>query len=341
MDGLAPGITVDTDLIAHQLLLRRPAGKTGTARREEDPFRIVSGMVNGKTTGTPLCLLIPNSNQRSGDYAALSGLARPGHADYTAQCKYHGFQDARGGGHFSGRITAALVASCAILAGALKQKGILIGTHVQECGGVRDRAFEDLNEDITRLNGQVFAVLDDAAGENMRAVIEAAGSEGDSVGGILETAVTGLPAGLGEPWFDTVESLLAHAMLSIPGIKGIDFGIGFDGVRLRGSEYNDAFRMENGTVITETNRNGGINGGITNGMPVCFRLAVKPTPSIYKEQKTVDFLTGENKPIAIAGRHDPAILHRARVVADSMTALVIADLLAGRYGTDYLADERK
>ncbi len=336
VDGLAPGIPVDADFIAAQLTLRRPAGRISTARQEQDAFQIVSGVFEGKTTGTPLCILIPNTQTRSKDYAATRALARPGHADYTAYCKYHGFEDYRGGGHFSGRITAALVAAGAVALTALQGKGIRIGTHIARCAGIDDRKFEDLTADIAALGAKSFAVLDEAAGQAMQTAIAAAAQEGDSVGGILETAVTGMPAGVGEPWFDTLEGVLSHALFSIPAVKGVQFGEAFDLIDARGSEFNDAFRMDGGAVTTATNHNGGINGGITNGMPLQFRCAVKPTPSVYKPQETVDFFRQENAVLQIEGRHDPAIIHRARVVVDSVTALALCDVLAGRFGTDWL-----
>ena len=335
LDGLAPGIAVDETFIAKQLTLRRPSGKTGTARREADAFRIVSGVFEGKTTGTPLCILIPNADTKSRDYAATRALARPGHADYTAYCKYHGFEDYRGGGHFSGRVTAALVAAGAIVLPALRDKGIVIGTHIARCAAVSDRAFGDLREDIRALSEMSFAVLDANAAQTMREKIEAAAGDGDSVGGVLETAVVGLPAGVGEPWFDTVEGVLSHALFSIPAVKGVQFGAGFDMADACGSAFNDVFSVEDGKIITQSNHNGGVNGGVTNGMPVVFRTMVKPTPSIYKKQHTVDFMQKENAELQIEGRHDPAILHRARVVADSVTALVLYDLLAVRFGTDW------
>jgi chorismate synthase len=337
LDGLAPGLTVDEDLIRAQLSLRRPAGKISTARHEADEYRIVSGVFNGRTTGTPLTVLISNTAQHSKDYSATRSLARPGHADYTAYAKYHGYEDYRGGGHFSGRVSAALVAAGAILIGALRDKGIVIGTHIASCGGVADRAFGDIAEDIGALNQKEFAVLDDGKGIEMRAVIEAAAAEGDSVGGVLETAIVGLPAGVGEPWFDTVEGVLAHALFSVPGIKGVQFGDAFAMVNGRGSAYNDSYYISGKEIKTATNHNGGVNGGITNGMPVRFSCAVKPTPSIFKCQDTVDFIKGENASLELKGRHDPAIIHRARVVVDSVTALALADLLAARYGTDWLA----
>lgn len=338
LDGLAPGITVDEAFIDAMLQLRRPVGKISTSRVETDPYRIVSGVFNGKTTGTPIAIVIPNSNTKSKDYAKTRALARPGHADYTAWEKYHGFEDYRGGGHFSGRITTGLVAAGAICLKALEQKGILIGTHIAKCAKVEDRPFEDLQEDILSLRDRQFAVLSEEKGEAMKAAIEAAAADKDSVGGVLETAIIGLPAGVGEPWFDTVEGVLSHALFSIPAIKGIEFGEAFSMVDERGSRYNDAFRVEDGKVITKTNHNGGINGGITNGMPVTFRLAVKPTPTIFQKQETVNFQTMENAEVEMEGRHDPAVIHRARVVVDCVTALVICDMLSSRFGTDYLGE---
>ena len=336
LDGLAPGIPVDEAFIARQLTLRRPWGAISTGLVEADRFELVSGVFEGHTTGTPLCILIPNEDTRSRDYAALRALARPGHADYTAHVKYHGFADYRGGGHFSGRVTAALVAAGAVAIRALRERGVVIGSHIARCGGVADRDFSDLPAELEALNETLFAVLDADAGARMRDAISAAAAEGDSVGGVLETAVCGLPAGVGEPWFDTLEGLLAHALFSVPGVKGVDFGGAFDHTDLRGSEYNDAFYMDGGAVRTKTNHNGGVNGGISNGMPLLLRCAVKPTPSIRKTQETVDFLKGEDATLTIEGRHDPAILHRARVVADSVTALALCDALALRFGTDWL-----
>ena len=336
LDGLAPGIIIDEDFIRAQLDKRRPVGKIGTARHEDDKYRIVSGVFEGKTTGTPLTILIPNTSQHSKDYAATRSLARPGHADYTAYAKYHGYEDYRGGGHFSGRITAALVAAGAILISALREKGIAIGTHIQSCAGIQDKDFGDIKADISKLNDLDFAVLDSVRGEEMKAQIEAAAAESDSVGGVLETAVLGMPAGVGEPWFDTVEGVLSHALFSVPAIKGVQFGDAFDMVNGKGSSYNDSYYISDKEIKTKTNHNGGVNGGITNGMPIVFRCAVKPTPSIFKAQDTVDFIKGENSVLELKGRHDPAVIHRARVVVDSVTALALADLLAMRYGTDWL-----
>ena len=337
LDGIAPGIKINRENINKRLDQRRPSGKISTARVEADEYIIASGEFGGYTTGTPLTLLIPNTNKKSGDYEKLALTPRPSHADYTAECKYHGFQDKRGGGHFSGRITAALVAVGAILESALNDKGIYIGTHITELHGVADRGFDDYKEDISALNNSSFPVLRESSRENMTKEIEKAAAMGDSVGGILESAVIGLPAGVGEPWFDALESMLAHALFSIPAVKGVEFGLGFAFADVYGSEGNDAFRIEDGKVVTETNNAGGINGGISNGMPIIFRTAIKPTPSIFKAQKTVDLSDMTDTTLEISGRHDPAIIHRARAVVDTVTAITIADALTGRFGTDYLA----
>ena len=343
LDGLAPGIEVNDDFIKEKLDLRRPAGAISTARVEADEYTFASGVFNGKTTGTPLCILIPNTNTRSADYDKAGRVARPGHADYTAMCKYHGFEDYRGGGHFSGRITAAIVAGGAIAMSALEKKGILIGTHIYKLSDLTDTSFYDINdylpEVIANLNKKSFAVINNDTAKDMIKAIEDAAKDADSVGGVLETAITGLPAGVGEPWFDSVESVLSHVLFSVPGIKGVQFGAGFDKVCERGSNFNDALRNEDGKVVTATNNNGGINGGITNGMPVIIKCAVKPTPSIYKEQKSINLNTLENSDIAIEGRHDPAIIHRARVVVDSVCALAVYDMLAARFGTDFFTQE--
>ncbi len=335
LEGLAPGLLVDEDFICHQLSLRRPHGAISTPRAETDEFRIVSGVYQGKTTGAPICILIPNQDVRSVDYPA--GMVRPGHADYTAECKYHGFQDPRGGGHFSGRLTAPLVAAGAIAISALQENDIYIGTHIRELAGLEDRPFADLVADADLLGDMAFPVLDERVAERMKEEILAAAEEGDSVGGTLETVVTGVPAGVGEPWFDSVESVLSRALFGVPAVKGIEFGDGFGFARMRGSEANDPLHIENGKVKHLSNHSGGINGGITNGMPILFRSVVRPTPTIALPQASINLKTLENEVQKGTGRHDPAIVHRARVVVDSVTALVLCDLLTRRYGTDFLA----
>ena len=335
LDGLAPGIAIDEDNIRRMLSLRKPQGDISTARQETDDFEIISGAYNGVSTGTPLTILIRNQDVKSGDYAQMQTLMRPAHADYPAMCKYHGYQDTRGGGHFSGRITAALVAAGAVCHSALAKKGIAIGTHISKAGGIPDRTFGDLNADIAYLSTAAFPVLDKAAGEAMQEKILQAKANLDSIGGVLETAIIGLPTGVGEPWFDTFEGMLSHILFSVPAVKGVEFGDGFALSDMYGSEANDPLRYENGRVVTETNHQGGIGGGITNGMPVIFRCAVKPTPSIAKEQHTVNLQTGENADLSIQGRHDPAIIHRARIVIDAVTAIAVYDMLAGRFSTDF------
>ncbi len=336
MDGLPAGIKIDTDFIQSQLDKRKPKGKISTQRRETDDFVITSGVFNGFSTGTPIHITIENKNQRSGDYQPQ--LPRPGHADYAAHIKYAGFEDYRGGGHFSGRLTAPIVAAGAIAIDILAKKGITIGTHIKKCQHISDREFADYAEDIALCNSEYFATLDKAAGIQMQQHIEKIGADCDSVGGLLETCVLGMPAGVGEPYFSSIESVLSSYLFSIGGVKGVEFGLGFGFADCLGSEANDAFEMKNGKVVTKTNNNGGINGGISNGMPMIFRVAVKPTPSIFRQQDTVNLETMEDASLSLKGRHDPAIFHRARVVVDSMTALALLDLLVQRYGERWLCE---
>ena len=311
LDGLPAGLEIDSEYIKSELDKRKSAPAISTPRREEDIPEFLSGVLNGRTEGTPVAFTIANGDVHSSDYEELAGIARPGHADYSAEMRYGGFQDARGGGHFSGRLTAALVTAGAILKKALEDKGIIIETHIYELAGIRDE-------------------------DRMTAEIKKARDEVDSVGGILETVILGLPAGVGEPSFSSVESEISSAVFSIGGVKGIEFGAGFDIARMKGSEANDEFAIEDGRVVTRSNNNGGINGGITNGMPVVFRTAVKPTPSIGRKQNTVDFSRMEEVQIEIKGRHDPAIVHRAVACVDAAAALAVADLLCLRYGSGYL-----
>ena len=336
LEGLCPGVRVDEAFLAAQMEKRRAKGAISTARTEADRVRFVSGVKDGRATGTALTLLIENTNTKSEDYARTQQLLRPGHADYTAFEKYHGFQDARGGGHFSGRLTAPLVAAGSIFVQLLRSKGVWIGTHLAQCAGVADEPFAGegavLSSQLEALEHAAFPALDDAAGAAMVRAIEAAASEGDSVGGVLETAVCGLPAGLGEPFFGSVESVLAALCFSMPAVKGVEFGTGFSLAGMRGSEANDAFCMRGGRIRTQTNRNGGINGGITNGMPLVMRTAVKPTPSIYKAQQTVDYAQKEEAVLQIHGRHDPCIAHRACIVQTSLVALGLADLITQACG---------
>ena len=346
VDGLPAGARLDEAYIAGQMARRAPGGDpTATARKEADAVRILSGAMNGRATGAPLCAMIENTNTRSGDYQNIASSMRPGHADYTAYAKYHGYQDARGGGHFSGRVTAALVAGGALVLGALNRAGIEIVTHIGRCAGISDAPFA--LDDPAALAAQAeallnkfegFALLDGSVEEPMKAAIRAAGAEGDSVGGVLETAILGLPAGVGEPYFDSVESKLAHLAFSIPAVKGIEFGSGFGFADQKGSEANDAFRMQGERIVTATNHNAGLNGGISNGMPVVFRTAVKPTPSIYKTQDTVDYMAKKDAELSIQGRHDPCIVPRAAIVQTCAAALAVGDLLTAKYGMAWMED---
>ena len=336
IDGLTPGLEIDYDFIDRQLNRRRSKTQVCTQRVEKDDYKIISGVFDGHTTGTPLCIVIPNRDTNSADYQLFSSVARPGHADYTAQCKYHGYQDFRGGGHFSGRITVALVAAGAILQSALEKKGIYVGTHIKHCAGVDDRGFVNYVEDIKKLQVSQFAILDpDAQTKMIERACEIKNND-DSIGGIMETAIAGMPAGVGEPWFDSLESMLSHAMFSIPAIKGIEFGAGFKCAEMMGSQMNDEFYVDGDTILTRSNNNGGINGGISNGMPIVFSCVVKPTSSIARKQKTVNFIDKVDTEIEIAGRHDATIIPRACVVAETLSAIVVADMLVSRYGTDYL-----
>lgn len=332
LDGMAPGIPVREEDVARLLTRRRPTRAGESQRREPDLFRIVSGVIDGHTTGTPICVLIPNTDCRSSDYQ--NSLPRPGHADYVATLKYHGMEDARGGGHFSGRLTAPLTAVGAIALSALAKKGIRVATHLASFGGIADRPFGG-DGDFALLDSADYPTLDPNAGKQMQDAAASAEKDGDSLGGILETIVAGVPGGVGEPWFDTVEGTLSHALFSIPAVKGVEFGEGFGFAAMRGSTANDAMRMNDGKVTFVTNHNGGVNGGVTNGDAIRFRVAVKPAPSIAKPQKTVNLSTGKDEILSLQGRHDAAIAPRAVPVVDAVTALVLCDLLALRYGTDY------
>jgi len=330
IDGLPPGFAIDLVEISREMARRAPGrSPLATARSEKDTFTIWSGFVNGKTTGTPLCAIIENSDQRSADYKAMNQKFRPGHADYSGYIKYNGFNDIRGGGHFSGRLTAPLVLAGAIAKQLLRQKKLLIGAHIQRIGSVNEPGFDAVTTDralLQQLNHQEFPVLDHLRGEEMQECILSAKSAGDSVGGIIETAVINLPAGLGEPFFDSLESTLAHLLFSIPAIKGVEFGAGFDFAQMRGSIANDAMYRQNGVTKTTTNHNGGILGGISNGMPLIFRVVIKPTPSINVEQHTIDG-KGDNVMIVVGGRHDPCIVPRAVPVVEAVTAMAILDIL--------------
>ncbi|MBO5744872.1 MAG: chorismate synthase [Clostridia bacterium] len=343
VDGVPSGIPFSNEFIAHHLSLRRPSGAISTARQEKDEFSVISGVFNGYTTGTPICILIPNADTKSKDYSKTKNIPRPGHADYTAHMKYFGFEDHRGGGHFSGRITAGIVAAGAIAMQVLKTHGIYIGTHVKSCGGIFDREFNnnDLKGDIDLLNTLSFPVLDNNCADGMKELITSLKQELDSVGGVTESIVIGMPTGIGEPFFDSLESVISHCVFSVPGIKGIEFGAGFSFANMKGSEANDPFTINDYKITTTTNNNGGINGGISNGMPIVFRCAVKPTPSIMKEQASVNLMSFENTSLTIEGRHDPAIIHRAAHVITAVTAIAILDALEARFGECLIGLDKK
>ncbi len=339
IDGLFGGIKIDIDFIKSQLSKRRPSSLNETSRIEPDNFKIISGIFNGYTTGDPLCVLIENSNINSKDYLNLKTIARPSHADYTTYIKSNGFNDYRGGGHTSGRLTAAIVLGGAILIKALEKKNIYIGTHIKKCGNSLDKDFssdlKQIEEEVKDLQEKSFKVINNIE-VDVNKEIEKVRFDNDSIGGILQTAIVNLPVGLGNPWFNSVEGAIANAVLSIGGVKGIEFGEGFNFANLTGKTANDPFDIVDDKIITTTNKNGGINGGITNGMPIVFNTVIKPTPSIASKQQTVNFVKKEVEEIFITGRHDPAIIRRICVVLDSICAFVVADLLSQRYGDNFL-----
>lgn len=327
LDGVPAGLAVDLDKL--QLFLnRRAPGQNdfSTPRKEEDRPEILSGIVDGFTCGAPIAAVIRNNNTRSGDYANLKDCPRPGHADYTAQVKYVGFQDVAGGGHFSGRLTAPLCIAGGMCKQWLEKKGIHIAAHISVIAGVADEpVFLDPVDPDFRLIGTDFPVINPKAGAKMREKIAQARADGDSVGGIIECVVTGLPAGIGEPIFGGMESKIAQIVYGVPAVKGLDFGSGFCGSYLRGSENNDDYTVENGKIKTLTNNAGGILGGITNGMPLIFQAAIKPTPSIAKTQTSVSLSKMECCSLEVKGRHDPCIVPRAVPVIEAAAAIAIFD----------------
>ena len=325
LDGLCPGLSVEKEAIDAFLRVRRPAFATDTKRQETDEYRIVSGVYRGKTTGTPLCILIPNRDCRTEDYEKRYGQARPSHADYTAYCKYHGFEDPRGGGHFSGRLTAPLCIAGGVCMQLLEREGISIRARILSIGHATDSAPFD-----APVAEKPFPAVSDDAAAAMQAEIAQAKADGDSVGGVVECVVEGLPAGIGEPMFGGLENLIARAVFAIPAIKGVEFGAGFAAARLRGSEHNDAFRVQDGRIVTETNNCGGILGGISTGMPVVFRAAFKPTPSISRQQDSVSLSRMENTTLVIHGRHDPCIVPRAVPCVEAAAAIAVLDAWMGR-----------
>lgn len=331
IDGIPPGTPIDEAQIARDMARRAP-GKdpTATSRKEADRVNIVSGLFEGRATGTPLSGLIENRNVRSGDYEQLRTKMRPGHADYAGQIKYEGYNDPRGGGHFSGRLTAPLVFAGSIARQMLAGKGIVIGAHIAAAAGIQDDAFDPVGltaEELLALQKSGFPLLDASKEAPMRERITQARKAGDSVGGVIECAAVGVPAGVGSPFFGSVESVVSQLLFSVPAVKAVEFGDGMTMAALCASQANDAMHYQDGKVVCESNHNGGVTGGITNGMPIILRAAVKPTPSIAVAQQTVDLSKQENTTLIVDGRHDPCIVPRAVVVIESVLAIALCELM--------------
>lgn len=333
IDGLPEGMAIDGQALAALMARRAPGGKsTATPRKELDAVRFVSGLVNGKTCGAPLCAIIENTDTRSADYSALADLPRPGHADFSACLKYGPHHDVRGGGHFSGRLTAPLCVAGGIALQYLAGRGIWIGAHALSIGTVRDTPFDAVNatkEQILAPGASPFPTLDSAAAADMEKLILAARDEGDSVGGVIECCVLNMPGGYGEPMFDGIENRLSRMVFGIPGVRGISFGAGFDAAAMPGSMHNDPYCVRGDAIRTLTNHHGGILGGISTGMPILFQVAVKPTPSIRKPQQTVRLSTKQEERLVMEGRHDPCIVPRAVPCVEAAAALVMLDMLVG------------
>jgi len=321
IDGLPAGEEIDLNEVNEFLRLRAPGrNKYSTQRREGDLPKILSGMKDNRTCGAPLCAVFENKDAKSADYDAFSEIPRPSHADYTAYVKHNGYNDAAGGGHFSGRLTLPMCFAGAVCIQILRRAGITVNAHIYSIGDIFDASLD--------ANGKLceFPVFNAEAGERMKGVIEEAASEGDSVGGVIECVVWGFPAGFGEPMFDNVESRLSYGLFGIPAVKGVEFGAGFAGANMRGSQYNDNFCIEGGIIKTETNNSGGVLGGITNGMPITFKVAVKPTPSIFKPQRSVNMKTVEETELIIKGRHDPCVVPRAVPCVMAVAAIIMYDI---------------
>lgn len=332
LDGVPPGLELDLAAIEKEMARRAPGRDAlSTPRKENDAFEIQSGFFAGRTTGTPICAMIKNSDQHSKDYSIMKDKMRPGHADYAGFVHYKGCNDYRGGGSFSGRLTAPLVFAGAVAKQALAQYGIVVGAHILQIADVREKGFPALGTNIEMLHNlaaKPFPVLDDNIGEVMQQRILSAKADLNSVGGIIETMVLNVPAGIGSPYFDSVESRLSHGLFSVPAVKGVEFGDGFGMAALTGAEANDELYYDaSGQVKAYSNHNGGITGGISNGMPMLFRVAIKPTPSIAREQRTISLSQQENTTLTITGRHDPCIVQRAVPVIEAVTAWTIWDLL--------------
>ena len=335
IDGVTPGEKIDLEEL-YSFMKRRTAKKgdhLSTARTEKDIPTILSGIYEGHTTGTPICAIIQNNDTKSGDYKEMQQLARPGHADYTGYLRYHGFNDIRGGGHFSGRLTAPLVFAGGLCKQILARRGVYVGAHVYSIKDVQDKEYDAVHltkEELLSPGEKSFPVIDDKQGERMRVVIEKARLDMDSVGGIIECAAIGFPAGVGSPMFDGLENTISSLVFGVPAVKGLEFGAGFASTRWFGSENNDPFYNDNGQIRTKTNHHGGILGGISSGMPITLKAAMKPTASIGKEQDTVSFVSGKEQKLSIKGRHDPCIVVRAVPCIESAVAIALLSQLENR-----------
>ena len=331
INGIPAGIKIDMDKVAAFMALRAPGkNKLSTARKEADLPEVLSGILDGVTTGAPICAIIRNNDTRSKDYANIIDIPRPGHSDFSAYMRYGGNNDVRGGGHFSGRLTAPLCFAGAICLQILESKGIYVGAHIQSVGEVEDQRFDDIRPTVEGLTGpmwKAFPVIDDEAGAKMQEEILAAAADLDSIGGTIECVIAGVEPGFGEHMADGVENRMAAAIFGIPAVKGIEFGSGFAGSRLRGSQNNDPFCIEDGKIRTTTNNHGGILGGITSGMPIRFAVAMKPTPSISKPQQSVSLSRMEPAVLEVKGRHDPCIVHRAVPVVAAVAAMTMLDIM--------------
>lgn len=340
IDGLKGGVTLDLEEMKREMQRRAPGNsRLASSRKERDEFDIFSGYFNDKTTGTPLCGVIYNTNQRSKDYEKTKDIIRPGHADYTGYVKYFGANDYRGGGHFSGRITAAIVFAGAIAKQILEKRNIFIGSHIKRVGPIEEDSFDPINIErnfLKKLTYKRFPLIDEEKESPMQELILKVKNELDSIGGIIETAVINVPVGIGSPFFDSIESKLSHILFSIPAVKGVEFGEGFRMANLKGSQANDEYFMKEDQIETYTNHNGGILGGISNGNPIIFRTAFKPTPSIGKTQETVHLRKRENTTLQIQGRHDPCILPRAVPVVEAAAAIGLLDLILERNGIEWM-----
>lgn len=345
IDGLPSGFPIDFEDISGEMERRRPkAAVYSTRRSEPDEVEILSGIYNGKTTGTPLCAIIRNRDPKSGDYNESVSLMRPGHADYSGLVRYKGYNDVRGGGHFSGRLTAPIVFAGAIATQILRRRDIIIGSHIDSIHDIKDVGFDMANitkEQLIALRKMDIPVNDRSCGDEYLKIISDAQKDSDSVGGVVETAIIGIKAGLGSPMFDNVEAGLSSILFSVPAVKGIEFGAGFGITTMYGSQANDSFYLDNRKVMTRTNNNGGINGGITNGMPIVFRVAVKPTPSISKEQDTINIRYGTNEKISVRGRHDACIVPRVVPVIEAAAAIAILDMFISQYGLESFMEENR